>query len=1051
MKSKSKKQQRLATVFLKDVLAASQTKFDRLSLVLERYENSEVDSGGALRLLLRELRLDPRLVARVNDLLDDDHKVRFISEEQSINLITRIFEVMQGAVCDQDKEKYNRFLMVVTNTSKRLDNGLTTSLEEFGADIVEDVRAEMPDSYWGAGFLETLERTIRDFVKGCQATKNGVNGASHGLPHASERQAADPRPPGKPSALEPGQGRAKPKPHSSTPLANGGVSLPPLPPLLPAVSHAESSPPHQAEEPQLFNLRIESEVILALKAKLSAVAFTGFVKTLALYFSSIISFQELVAMNHRSFLEADKEICLALRELIESRAAPIHKRSIFNIRLADFKSDDQTHNRKYFKIISPIFGSDQTSNPLINKTYVAIASGHESAVPNEETVVTRAPKNLSEEALYKVEDEMHEVDCTMAQFRMTVALLDRIMGGSLTDEAVAKAVQKIACTRTVHHLYGVRTGQVLEELKRRQRQVGETVRQRLLQRIQFLEVKKRELVDGTWAGRMSGNFYKALDVRSNCLKTQERLSISNKALVEQLKSASYGGPLIKSWLARLLGHRPEELMARLEPTAERAYCWSPVFCVSLADPDILADVYTLIKVFVKQSKANNSEKTKCNAFLDKAIGAFLEIPRPSPLALQPIPPEELQSALSGLERLLCPAKEFFLSDKVAIKLNPEGYKAMEDFNLASVEGSESKGDRSPDSNPVAEAPPAPLPHPSSDPDQPVIESLPSDREEGGSKDNFNVSREFKDLIDSNNSESREVQEMTVEFVPFDPSRRAFYSSYHFYVVYYDFVLLYERLSFAWTFAQNSPAGAALYDVFKRLLFMSLFGAVDETGFEDGVRMMFGSNGGVLLNFERILTGLLKHVPADDFANFVLELSPQLFGERGKSLVPPEPVVFARTCFKLNEMTSRENKGAKANHFTTFNNNFSLAGNELVKFEFDTRTGLFLVHKVRSLFAEGKKVAGGSLAAVEAQYGLLTRPMRSVTRKGGKLKKLVANNLTYAWDPRRRAMEVRSGQWDDLLLAPRPATPVETRKHRINKNLKPSRFREIVARFHPWRS
>lgn len=1047
MKNQRKKQQRLAIVFLKDVQSASQPKFDRLSKVLEEYENSRLDSAGALRMLLQELGSESRLVARVNDLLDDEHKIRFISVQESINMITRIFEVMGQAVSEQENEKYIRFLSVVTNTSKRFDNSPTISLEEFASTIVEDVVADMPEAYWGPQFVDNLRQAIEESTKTLKKAENGVNGGSHQSATGNDRAAPEPRLVNKPSSSDPGQAKPKAKPHPSTQGSNGAHQVQGAPQLQPAVSQHDPSPQLTAEESQQFNLRVESEVILALKSKVPPPAFHGFVKTLALFSVSVISFQELVTLNQETLLMVDKEICQALRELVESRAVPIHKKSTFNIKLANIESGDPGHNRKYFRIVSPIFGGDKANNSLINKTYVAITSGHESAGPQEETAVSRTPKNLCEIALFKVEDEMHEVDSSLVQFRMTVAMIDRIVGGKLGEEAVAKLCQKISCIRTVHHLYGVKAGQVIEELKRRQRQVLETVRYRMAQRIQFLEAKRRELRDGSWTVRMSGNYYKALDIRSNNLKVQEKAMINNKSLVEQLKGVVPGGPLARSWLSRQLDQRPEGLLGKFGVSPEGAYCWNPAFCASLADTDLLADAFSLARVYVKLSKNNNPEKTKINSFLDRVVANFLGIPRPAAFAVQPVSPDELAAALSDIERLLCPSKEFFFCDKVTLKVNPEAFKAMQEFNLSSTEESESKEDRKSSQSKARVADTGPAGHSQASPEVAPSDTPQSDHDEMELEEDSIVSRQFKELINSKKWE-KEAKEMTVEQVGFDPSRRHFYSSYHFYAVYQYFFMLYERLNFAYSFAVESSAGIRLYEVFRRLLFMGLFGVIDETGFEDGVRMMFGSNGGVLLNFERILAALLKAVPSDDFSNFVIELSPQLFGEKVVSLVPPEPVVFAKTCFKLNEMTSKDAKGAKANHFLAFNNTCSLSGNELVKFEFDARTGLFLVHKVKSLFSEGKKAVGGSLAAVEAQYSLLSWPVKALVRKGGKLKKQVANNLTYGWDVRRRMLEVRSGQFDDLLQVSRPAIPIETRRHRINKVQKHSRFREILANFHP---
>lgn len=57
------------------------------------------------------------------------------------------------------------------------------------------------------------------------------------------------------------------------------------------------------------------------------------------------------------------------------------------------------------------------------------------------------------------------------------------------------------------------------------------------------------------------------------------------------------------------------------------------------------------------------------------------------------------------------------------------------------------------------------------------------------------------------------------------------------------MFVYERLNFVLSFAQASPAGVRLYNVFLDLLYLHMFGVLDESNYEDAVKMVFGHQGG----------------------------------------------------------------------------------------------------------------------------------------------------------------------------------------------------------------
>lgn len=1034
---KNKKQQQTSAVgFLKNLRLRHRAGFNRVSELLEKFDLAVLDSGSVFRGMVREFQGNDDLLDDFNDFLADDHRVREVSCDQIAELFSHVYGAMQRVT--PDKVKFMRFLNVSDELGKTLDDVKVMSLEELGEMILAAVNTNASAVYWGQHFLEALDETIKEYIAAQTKVRkeSGRNGQA-AQPLASDRQPSDPSKSQKPPSSETGAAKSKGKQHSTLAPTNGSAGMPAT--AKPAVNHAVKEVPAvpAPEEPQQFNLRVEAEVILALKAQLSPDSFVDLVKSLQLFTLAVISYQELMTMNERSLMRLDKAVCLALREMVESRMAPAQRISCFNIRLATIRSEDTTHNRKYFRIVSQIAANEQFSDGLINKSYVAIASGHESAGNLDDPVSAKVPKNSAEQILFKVEDEMHEADAVLAQFRVARGFLERMTRPEVDQTAVDRMCHKIGTVRTLSLLYGSKGPAVLEEVRKRQPQVLQIVRDRLAERIEILEGGKRNLVESSWLPRVSANFYKGLDQRTTSLKVQERNGLHNKSLVEQLKSAGNGGQFIRTWLSRTANIDTDlALAATLTPTS-RDTAWNPVFVAPLDDPAILAEAYNLLKVYGRQAKFNASEKSKISGFLEKAFMHYFGIPKTKTVVPLCTPLDSLGSVLAQLEKAAGPPRQFYYSDKVALRINQEASQTLGELIEDLEEESEARNGagNSPTSPPTpchnGDEPPAHEELTSSDKDEPLDQS--------------DVSKHFKKLIESNGSVDDNGREMTLEFVDVDASRRVFYASYHFYVVYQYFVLLYERLRLAHAMAQASPAGLAVFTVFRDLLYLNLFGVVDEASYEDGVRMLFGPAGGVLLNFERILGGCLKHVPSDEFSNFVLSQNGHLFGERTTGKSPPEAILFARTCFKLNEMSNKDNKGYKVNSFSSFNSNYNLTGSELVKFEFLAAQGVFVVHKVRSLFPDPRKNGASNQQLVDTHYSLLTHPVSVQSRRNAKGKRLASNSLTYVLDLRRRALQLRSGDGDDLLLAPRAKGPAEPKRLRILKKNK-DRFREVLRAF-----
>lgn len=68
----------------------------------------------------------------------------------------------------------------------------------------------------------------------------------------------------------------------------------------------------------------------------------------------------------------------------------------------------------------------------------------------------------------------------------------------------------------------------------------------------------------------------------------------------------------------------------------------------------------------------------------------------------------------------------------------------------------------------------------------------------------------------------------------------------------------------------------LYDFFRQMLMLNIYGYLDNVNLEDVYRIIFGFNCGVFLNFERTFVNLFKILKANKFAEFVFNSNPHVF-------------------------------------------------------------------------------------------------------------------------------------------------------------------------------
>lgn len=137
-------------------------------------------------------------------------------------------------------------------------------------------------------------------------------------------------------------------------------------------------------------------------------------------------------------------------------------------------------------------------------------------------------------------------------------------------------------------------------------------------------------------------------------------------------------------------------------------------------------------------------------------------------------------------------------------------------------------------------------------------------------------------------------------------------------------------------------------MFKLILEMNIGGVIDNQMLEDLFRVLFRNQCGILLNFERVLTNLVKIYKSNEFSDTVLTMNDHVFARDKRTPVPPEEVMFVQTAFLLQKSyLDNQNKTLKNNPNVTFHKNKQIEHKKLLKIEFNTDHNLLVIHKIKS--------------------------------------------------------------------------------------------------------
>lgn len=147
--------------------------------------------------------------------------------------------------------------------------------------------------------------------------------------------------------------------------------------------------------------------------------------------------------------------------------------------------------------------------------------------------------------------------------------------------------------------------------------------------------------------------------------------------------------------------------------------------------------------------------------------------------------------------------------------------------------------------------------------------------------------------------------------------RVFFAYYQIYIFIRYFLFVYERFEFAKNYSLQQTGNLELYEFFRKMLVLNIYGIIDNVNLEDSFRIIFGYNCGIFLNFERIFINLFKIYKSNKFCNSVISSNSHVF-ERNSTSEANEEVLFVQTAFLLNQsFKENQTKVSKNNALNNF--------------------------------------------------------------------------------------------------------------------------------------
>lgn len=911
---------------------------ERLFKILEIYDRDSSQKEECFRQMIDLFRNDESILHKFNANLIKERQVTCISKKIIQDMVNFLINNLSKRIADQGL--MGAFMEISIDVSRNcIDNKAFFSVEELTDFFQEKIRIfDKGNNNLGEDFYNILKDILGEFKKDVEKE----------LPVPKVKPPVEQPRPVKTIRTEP-------------------VVRPPPP------------------EPKVaFTLHREEDIIEVVGELLPPVAAEQFNKLLYLYARGVIGFIEFVKMGGQLLTQFKKDVIGVLKTLLENREKGRMKQLPFYIK--NYVDDEDGNFNKSYKSIKEN-GLKYVKGGLINKQYICIAHGTESTSGNEEG--KKYAKNISEGLLLKIEDEMHEFDIVIHQVEVFNNFLEKMKDPSLDEKSYFIYLKRIKNLNIIKGIYGSNSDIVEEGLKERNIGVVELFRNRLVVYGKRLR-ETREKILPEWRDRMRANYYKAQDILSYSIKNEEKKSIEARHLLEDIKKNKFRkkNGKIRNFatihrLLRMKGDNYTEL------NNKGGEFYDPVFLYNIGSKDVMADVLSILRLFLKVTKVTNIDKEKSAEVISSLLQKFFkleELPPDPPLIVDDA--NSLYKELEEIEKQLLSERRFSNIDKFVLKVEPKRTESRVQAEKIS---------------------------------KPEIEENKSQKE----------SSEFERIIKSNSS-SEDKYPVTQSVLSGNSSQRSFFGPHQFYLLYRLFFFICERFEFVRKMSLEKIKSKKLYNSFVKLLTYSICGHLEKIVYEDCLKTLFGDQAGVFFNLEKMMAQLFKVNFTGDFPSFVLELNKPIFEDKGNT--ENQRALFGKTCFRL----SSKNCGVRGKSKMALNEiqNFCAIRKEVLRFEFNEDPLKFTVHRIKSIFQEEGKNPNNTYKKLIGKLGKVINDLRA-EEKEDIIDFFVNNDIKLIYNLKRKDLQFNCNKVEDALFKRKEKT--------IRKKVKENKLKDFMKK------
>ena len=255
-------------------------------------------------------------------------------------------------------------------------------------------------------------------------------------------------------------------------------------------------------------------------------------------------------------------------------------------------------------------GRTELCEEVLNDTWVSFPSW------SEDSVFLSSKKNVYEEQLFKCEDERYELDRVIEANLATIRVLEPLSKKlqALTPEEAQKVrlgptlggVSESIYAATIRRIYEDRSGEILEALRRNPHATIPIVLRRLKQKDEEWRQSQREW-NKLWREVHEKNYYKAFDHQGINFKSNDKRTITSKALVEEIETC------LREARAKTVGQQSSG------PASDH-------FVFPVANTAVVADtVKVCLRFAIKSNMSSAEDKETVEKFAEEFLPWFLNV------------------------------------------------------------------------------------------------------------------------------------------------------------------------------------------------------------------------------------------------------------------------------------------------------------------------------------------------------------------------------------------------------------------------------------------